>query len=336
MIDLGAALRELASTEPVATRVDPYEAIRESRDRSRRSHRWSAGVTLAAMLVAGVGVARFGAWLPAVEGLPDATVPAAAAPAETATSGHGIQQATAQLAAWAFTVSGWTRTDQTRAETWAARVTSDGGTMSVTFGTGTGVADGASIDACASARCDVVDDSGGSVQGVGYAQVVVRLAADAGEARYVALREFKDGTSLVVRIGPVVLVPEDATQIAGPYLTVLRLYRLLDDLGVPPARYQLKDQADSLCREAIPASASLGAAYHTSVRAVRQQHSWPSMTTPARDAWRGIDPSQDAALCITRTGQTWRIVAATTGAGPVVFLTTTQPLDTGRNSPAAP
>jgi hypothetical protein len=165
---------------------------------------------------------------------------------------------------------------------------------------------------------------------------MVRLIEGSGEPRYVVLREFQDGTRLVVQVGPVMFVSDDATQIAGPYLTTMRLYELVDDLGVPPAGYQLKDQAAALCRAAIPAAASLRAGYHTSVSAVRREHSWPSMTTPAKDAWHGVEPSQDAAWCVTQTGRTWRIVAATAGAAPVTFLTTTEPLDTGRNGPATP
>jgi hypothetical protein len=75
----------------------------------------------------------------------------------------------------------------------------------------------------------------------------------------------------------------------------------------------------------------------TTVGAVRTHTGGPGAAALAAEPWTSLKASDTAAWCTVKTGDTYKIIAATERGASITFVTSTQPLgDPGPDGPAIP
>jgi hypothetical protein len=96
--------------------------------------------------------------------------------------------------------------------------------------------------------------------------------------------------------------------------------------------------ASSLCKGiAARTKGTLGAAYPTTVRDVRDRRGGPSPgISPGEKPWAELMPDARAAWCSIEIDGTYHIIAVTSGGPDIKFITSDSYLDSGPGGPAVP
>lgn len=362
MTDLRELLGSTLVDEPPTT-IDPYAALATGRSRRRtRRHRLLAGGAAAVVVlgvVAAVGLPRLG--IPGSEpSSPSSSTPSAASigwvrtgPAAETGLGLDVARTLQQLDGAAEQVQhllGLPALDAAR----PYDVPSRHGALELAYRAGGGVEvhvllqgpEGHPIADCAYPPPATPDDWPATASGIrpmapnlcgDGVSVATTDAGDGRLARTVAAWGTKGGQLSVT-------VTSDAD---SPPPVSLAAARSVVDLLAATMAFQ-DDRAQSELHEsgaaaaaALCRAAAVGAdvlqSYPTSVRQVRNHTGGPYPgTSPAKEPWADLPGTDAAAWCVTENAGTYRIVAATGGAGAVTFVTSTSPLSTDENGPVVP